>query len=215
MKLHPYKHISALRKLSIVTTLSIVASSLSHAVTVVSNLLELDFSIWPIHSTQYVGMKFIVGTDFSTWTLDSVDIRATNSGANTDFIVELHADNAGVPAVAALGTFSGANPIITGDYNFIPNTSLTLTAGTTYWLTAASTTNQYQWINTNITAETTALPGWSIGNNIAVSDNNGASWIAFALSPAKFAINATGVPEPSSLLLLGIGVLVIIRRKRS
>jgi hypothetical protein len=215
MKTQLHKHTTGLKKFSISSALTLAVCSLSPAAVVVSNLGELEDSPWSVRNTQYIGMSFTVGNDFSAWTLDSVDIRALNFGATTDFIVELHADSAGAPSVAALATLTGANPSITGNYNFTPISSITLTAGTTYWLTAESATSQYGWVRTTSTAESTALSGWSIGNNIGASLDSGASWGTLNLNPAKFAINATGIPEPSSLLLLGIGSLAIIRRKRA
>lgn len=210
-------------------TLSIVAvtlsSTIAQATLAVSNigLPESSGSGWAARSDQYVGMSFTVGSDYTSWTLDSVDIRALANGTPTgDFIVELHADDgADKPAVASLLSFSGSNPSTQATYNFVPSSSYTLSSGTKYWLTAkssASSPNVYGWIYTDPTsgAETTALTGWSIGDNVSASFNGGAAWSIFSLNPAIFAVNATGIiaPESSTLAFLALGGVAALRRRR-
>lgn len=195
------------------------SSSLVKATVAVSNLeLPQGPGGWTITSDQYVGMSFTVGSDYSSWNLDSVDMVVFGSSTN-DFFVELHEDDGtGKPFVDSILTFTGANPSSSSiaTYNFIPSSPFTLSAGTTYWLTAESV-GLYGWIYTNPSsgAESTALTDWSIGNNLAISTNVGASWSVDGSNPAKFAINATGIaPEPSSIALLALGGVAALCRRR-
>ena len=221
---HPSKRASLKPFLLLLTTAAVLAvTPLTHAAVAVSNLGIADGNGWAIISEQYIGMSFTVGSDYSSWSLESVDIRAVASGSlSSGFTVELHADDGfGRPGLAALVTFTGGNPATLGDYNFVPATPFTLSAGVTYWLTAESQVpagpNVYQWINTESSngAENTALAGWSIGNNFTYSTNQGASWRYAENAPSKFAVNASqAVPEPGALGLLALGALAAATRRR-
>lgn len=184
------------------------ASGLSQGAVAVSNLGIADNGLadgYAVNGMQYLAMSFTVGTESTAWSLDSVDFKANaGPGALLDFVVELHADSgSGSPSVPSLVTFTGENPSEEGIYNFVPVSAFTLSAGVTYWLTAEQlpSPGSYSWIFTSPLsgAESTALDGWSIGNNLSASPNGGASWDVYDNAPAKFAVNATPVPEPSAM----------------
>ena len=66
----------------------------------------------------------------------------------------------------------------------------------------------------------TGDPGWSIGDNYAarsVTNGTPGAWIDFKSdTPLQFAVNASPVPEPSSVALLagGFGAWVCCLRRR-
>ena len=208
------------------TTSVLATAPLAQAAVTVSNLGIQDAGTagWGVYTTQFIGMSFTVGSDYGSWDLDSVTIKAysaSGSPTSSPFIVELHADDgSGRPAVTSLATLTGVDPSTLGEYSFVPTAPFTLGAGLTYWLTAESLGSGptgYGWVMTEPQsgAESTALTGWSIGNNIAASGDQGASWAAHNLNPTKFAVNATGVvPEPGSLGLLALGGLAAATRRR-
>lgn len=200
-----------------------VSSSLASAAVVVSNLDVANTGSYKIvHISQYVGMSFTVGTDYSSWNLDSVDLLALKSGSpGTNFTVELHADDGDKPAVAAFLAFSINNPSgdSAGVYNYTPTSPYALTANTKYWLTARAgdaSSNRYGWVTSSPTSfvESTALTGWSIGDGISLSSNQGSSWTTSDTATALFGVNATAIPEASSLAFLALGAASALRRRR-
>ena len=204
----------------ILTCLTALAT-LPHAsaAVVTTNLGEpTDNNGWGVQSSQWIGMSFTVGTDFPLWTLDSTDLRASANGpVIPDFTVELHADAGGVPGLLLM-TFAGPNPTALGTYTFAAAPATTLTASTTYWITAESMSINgaaYSWVRTlPDSGADTGLPGWSIGNNVGASFDAGATWDAFNIGPSLLSISATPVPEPSVTLTGGLAVLGLLLRRR-
>ncbi len=204
-----------------------VISPSAHAVVAVSNLAAPDNgSGVDARNSQYLGMSFTVGTGFSQWSLNSITVRAAAGPAQpaASLIVQLRSDVAGSPSSSVLQSFTGSNPGLTpSNLVYTPATTIVLTEGSTYWVTLTSNTAEgsdtYSWILTDpISTTETGLPGWSIGNDLASSSDQGDTWFTFSADPAKFSIDATGiaVPEPTAAFLLGISLVGLgTRRKRN
>jgi hypothetical protein len=168
----------------------------------------------------------LIADDFSSAANDtarSVSWRGAYAFDNTapavdDFEIRLYANAAGAPgallqtfvlgdavsrtAVGVLGMFT--------EYGYTANLGVgfDIAAGTTYWLVIANDTagDNDNWY-------------WSVQRdvgNVQLTTDGAASWeTAAPIAAAYFALdNAAVVPEPSSLLLIGLGLAAVMRRTR-
>jgi hypothetical protein len=142
-----------------------------------------------------------------------------NSAPAVDaFEIRFYADAAGEPG-ALLQTFAVGNAVsrtevgvlgIFTEYGYTANLGVGfgVAAGTTYWLAIANDTvgDNDNWY-------------WSVQRdvgNVQLTTDAAASWgTAAPAAAAYFALdNAAVVPEPSSLLLIGLGLAAVMRRTR-
>jgi hypothetical protein len=115
------------------------------AITQVSNLSETRNNFLNVNNDQYVGSSFT--TDSNSYTLNSVTARFQED-TEANLFLNIFSDNSGVPGTL-IGQLSPTQDIVTGsfnDYLFTPNSSVTLAANTTYWLTGESS-GSYKWGN--------------------------------------------------------------------
>lgn len=188
----------------------------------VSNLGETSTNGdgWAITTVDWVAMSFTVGTNAPTWILESADMNIWQSGFPANgFTATLRADDGGLPGTF-ITSFSGPEPTNTlgGEVvNYVPTAATTLIAGAKYWLVASSGMGGFAWIYTDPYSSTdTGVNGWSIDDGMAVSHDQGVTWLYSLDEPALFAINVTAVPEPATLALTGIGAfgLWLLRRRQ-
>ena len=176
---------------------------------VVGNVVGNDFAA----DNFAQGVSFTPGANAKVSTV-SVALSCAATGFCPDnFTVSLDNNSGGVPGTAiesytvsgtTLGNLGSANPLVV----FTSSSNPTLLAGTEYWLTISTDTNNTGAWNLNQTGDTSAT---------ALSSNGGATWGNGGLTPGAYEIDGTltsSVPEPSSLaLVLGCGSLLLFARK--
>lgn len=175
------------------------------------------FSKIEITNMRWLAQGFTVGgtnTELSSVTLGLYD---TN---NTLARVQLFASGSssvpsgsplvpsGSPLATLTQTVSSTTPALM-TFSFSP--SLSLTSGSSYWVVVSTTetTGTFDWAfnsgNDSPTAQN--LSGYSASSPATLfSDNAGVAWGSSSFArPASISI--TAVPEPSSIVLAGLGVL--------
>lgn len=141
-----------------------------------------------------------------------------------DFTISFFGDDAGQPSGGApLATFAVGDavnrtdsgfdlildpgpPILSADiYQYSAVIDFTMLANTSYWISIVNDT----------TSDTDDNYFWGLrsdGGNAHFSVDGGSNW--FDLTDSRTDFRLTAVPEPSSLLLTGIGIAFSARRRR-
>jgi len=158
---------------------------------------------------QDIAMPFtVIGTNH---TFTSAELAMLHLGGTLSLDILLSADAGGVPG-AVIETL---NVTVAGSPALVTATSVlnpTLVAGTTYWIaTVAGGDHSSEWM----------FAGSQGGNNptgtVGFSYDGGASWSTLTGEGAAFRVNGNVVPEPTTALLLGVGLVGMTgaRRNRS
>jgi hypothetical protein len=199
------------------TLLGFVLQSPVSGEIVASNLSQpLDGYVF-VKDAQWRAVSFTVGP--ASYTLDQVNIDAKADGSDWDgngFAVSIYSDAAGPGA--PLEILTGSTPTASGGIYPYYSSGLALTANDTFWVVASGTAyTDVRWVTTLSTSESPVSPGFSIGDLTWTSLNDGGSW-GNTNVVVRFSVEATSVPEPSTLTLAALGLLGLAmfnrRRKR-
>lgn len=170
--------------------------------TFLSNVADTPIGNRSIGSDSRWGQWFTTGTNIAGYSLNSVEIKMNPATGNpSGFNLSLYS----IPLPNSLiGNLTGIEPSSSGVFsysasgiNLLPSHSYLLAASASSTLAEGS----YNW---SYAAEPQRLNDWDIGNRYRSTD--GVNWLIDDRSTSfQFAINASVIPEPSSLILLGLG----------
>ena len=184
---------------------------------------------------KYLIAANVNASDFLTSSSATTITSATLSFSNYDIAAhvltpKIFTDNAGVPGslVGTLSTISiPVDPLGPGTGTFKSYTAtsagINLAANTNYWMVVSinSSTDGTDPVLWNTTTSTTMDSGSSFAQvtttALKTSANSGSTWNTGNTSNGLFSLSGTvtAAPEPTRLLLLGIGTgLLLLRRRR-
>jgi len=188
--------------------------------TYLSNLDQSSAGSLAVGSDSWLGANFQTGTNAGGYVLDSVQLElADASGSPSGFTAMLYANGklGGPTPGSSLGTLNGSlDPVAAGVYTYIPASTLTLSARTSYFIVLTAGTavagGAYEWSYAGSNAYDPS-GGW-FSDGVLCTSSNGSSWPSLTTSYLLFAISGSPVPEPSSLTFVGLGVFLLVWRHR-
>ena len=205
----------------IVVLLSLLTPRIIQAqgTTYLSNLGQPTAGSLTVASDSWLATDFITGSNLGGYSLDSIELALTDAtGIPNGFGVVLYSDEGivGTRPGRNLGTLNGpSEPITEGIYTYTSST-LMLSQNTRYYIVVTAGTGvadgAYEWSSANSNSHNSS-GGWTKVGGVWTS-SNGSTWIPPTANFPQFAINATPIPEPGLLSLLGLGAVSIIWQRR-
>jgi hypothetical protein len=195
----------------VVVAVALLAPTIVQAqgTTYLSNLGQLSIGSHAVASDSWLAADFFTGNNADGYMLNSVQLGMTDASGNPNgFTIMIYANSNPDTILpgSSLGTLSGsADPVTAGTYTYAPVSNLTLSPNADYFIVLTAETavanGAYDWSRTD-TDSYNPNGGWSGERGIFFTSSNGLNW-NLSSPYAQYAINATPIPEPSSLSLLG------------
>ena len=183
--------------------------------TFLSNLEQPSTGSDAVASDSWLAIAFGSGNNAGGYTLNSVQLGMTDASGNpNNLMVTLYQHYNGANLLTSnLGSLNGSSdPATGGVYVFSPASNLTLSANAFYLVVLTAGTavvNGAYELSLAGASFYNPSGGWTVGDmGPLFSSLNGSSWNLISGNP-QFSINATAVPEPSTLGLLTLGGLLL------
>lgn len=202
------------RRFSTMLTLMVLASvSSASAVDIFDNLANVSAATGASYSSndlQWNAQKF--QTDGQSYDLVDVTLSMLLSAGTGNATLQIYSDSSGSPnaSIATLtspGSYSGtlSNTTFTAS-------GVTLAPNSAYWvvLKGPDSNTIFEW---SFTDDNTGS-GVGFTTNWAYSDNLGSSWNPSSTSPYQMRVSVQPVPEPSSVILAGLGLAAAVFASR-
>ena len=211
-------------KISIIVCLALAASvpqitQAQASTTYLSNLDQPSSGSLPVGSNSWLAIEIITGGNRAGYSLDSIQLAMTDASGNPRGFTAMLCSNALIAfgPGPVLGTLNGSlSPVSSGIYTYTPSSSLTLKGNSPYFIVVTAGTaladGAYGWSLAGAPPYN-PVSGWVEVGGIFTS-SNGSSWPLPTDGYFQFAINATAVPEPSTLGLLALGGFFLVRHRR-
>jgi hypothetical protein len=189
-------------------------------ITYVSSLSQNSTGNVLVGSDSWMAVDFFTGSNAGGYSLNSIQLGIADASGNPNGFTAMLYTATGGPAVvpgSSLGTLDGSlNPAVGGIFTYTPASSLTLSPNTIFFivLTAGTTiaNGAYSWSES---AYPPSINNWGMGNGIIESGNGISGWSPTPyLGIAQIAINATPIPEPGVLGLVGLGGLAFLWHRK-
>jgi len=187
--------------------------------TYLSNLGQPSAGSQPVGSNSWLAATILTGHNRAGYSLDSIQLAMTDASGNPSGFTVMLCSNAPIALGPGpvLGTLNGSlSPVSSGIYTYTPASNLTLTPNSQYFVVITAGTavadGAYAWSLAGAPPYD-PVTGWVEVGGIFTS-SNGSSWPLPTDGYFQFAINATAVPEPSTLRLLALGGFFLVRHRR-
>jgi hypothetical protein len=166
--------------------------------------------------TRWRALGFSIGAGVTNLVIETVTIGFNvSSDGSADVRLDLYSNNSGVPGSSLFNTTKtlAANTLnlpITFDFN------QTLSAATTYWIVAQKTGGA----GTLVWRPSSPLrgpnernaSGWTNASG-STSNDDGVTWTTTG-NGSQNSISITAVPEPSAFVMLSLGAIGLVARRR-
>lgn len=188
--------------------------------TYLSNIGQPSTGSLAVGSNSWLAAGFFTGNNVGGYVLNSIQLGMTDASGNpSGFTTMVYAQSGnpfGPSPGSSLGTLDGSlNPVISGIFTYTPATDITLLPSAFYYIVLNAGTAIANGANEWSIAGTYSynpIGGWGAGT--VWNSANGSNWSGNIFLNAQFSINATAIPEPSTLGLLGLSSLFFIKRRR-
>jgi hypothetical protein len=194
---------------------SVAFATLTSASTIISNLGTAGSQ--KLGNDNIWAEGFSLSSTASSFTFDSVALRVY-AWSPEQVVAAIYSDDGGGHPGTALTSLTPTIPVANSisDYIFTPDVPLTLDPSSTYWIVLSSTQSfsvpfGAGWVVSD-TPFTTSSGIAFVGTE---RSSDGTSWTFFgpeAGNTHAFAVNATAIPEPSSMILFSLFVVGLIFR---
>jgi hypothetical protein len=180
-----------------------------------SNLAESSIASGAVGSDSWLAQGFFTGTNSSGYVLDSVQLLMGESSLSPiGFAVSVYS-NSGItgfdPPGSSLGSLTGPDPTAGGLFTYTATSGLTLAPSSFFFVVVTAetpvATGAYDW-NSSETTLGQSPDRWGL-EDVYFSSTDGLNWGYARSHLFQLGIYATEVPEPSTLALVGLGLVAL------
>jgi hypothetical protein len=186
----------------------------------VSNLDQPIAGSLAVAADSWLAAHFRTGDNPLGYVLNSVSFSmAPASGGASGFAASLYSSDIDAIPGSLLGSLNGPDPSAGGLFAYTAG-GISLAPESSYFLVMNAESliadGFYEWNQASDPFDYDAVDGWTIGLGYRISFD-GTDWHSGRPFPLQFGVDATVVPEPSTiwLVVLGLGFLVGGRALRS